>query len=85
MTINDVFDCETENEDVFNGTVKKLCANMIETGFDSLLFAYGPAGSSKTFTLLGNPHPCICNGIKGGLQHAIDYLLNQPSQKVEKL
>ena len=83
MQFNDVFDRKSDNLEVFNGTAKKLCDNMIETGFNSLLFAYGQTGSGKTFTLLGNPGKS--DGIKGVLPFAIEYLLNHPSGKVEKL
>ena len=83
MQFNAVFDPNTNNNDVFNGTAKRLCDNIIETGFNSLLFAYGQTGSGKTYTLLGNPGKS--DGVKGVLTIAIEYLLNHPSQKVNKL
>ena len=39
MKFHSVFDGKCENIDIFNGTAKMLCDNMIQTGFNSLLFA----------------------------------------------
>ena len=39
MKFHSVFDEKCENIDIFNGTAKLLCDNMIQTGFNSLLFA----------------------------------------------
>ena len=80
MTFDHVFDSDCDNMDVFQGTAKTLCDNIIETGFNSLLCGFGQIGSGKTYTLLGDQDAKV----KGVLTQAIEYLLHHESGRVSK-
>ncbi|ORX95822.1 kinesin-domain-containing protein, partial [Basidiobolus meristosporus CBS 931.73] len=49
-----VFDEDSTQEDVFEGTSKSLIDNILN-GFNSTVFAYGATGCGKTHTISGTP------------------------------
>ena len=47
------FDESASQIDVFENTTKFLCES-VSNGYNSTVFAYGPTGAGKTYTMLGN-------------------------------
>ncbi|XP_055789807.1 kinesin-like protein KIF19 isoform X1 [Salvelinus fontinalis] len=46
------FDCSANQEEVYRATTKGLIEGLI-SGYNATVFAYGPTGCGKTFTMLG--------------------------------
>lgn len=50
-----MFGPETTQKELYDGAALKLLAdNAVEKGINGTVFAYGPTGAGKTFTMLGN-------------------------------
>ncbi|GAB6033182.1 Kinesin-like protein kif18a [Chamberlinius hualienensis] len=50
---HNVFDEAATNEEIYNATTAEILDDLI-TGYNCSIFAYGPTGAGKTFTMLGN-------------------------------
>ncbi|POI23835.1 hypothetical protein CIB84_012417, partial [Bambusicola thoracicus] len=65
------FDSTSTQETVYRATTQGLIASVI-SGCDATIFAYGPTGCGKTYTMLGtDSEPGICARALGDLFHAI--------------
>ncbi|XP_042720933.1 kinesin-like protein KIF19 [Lagopus leucura] len=65
------FDSTSTQETVYRATTRGLIASVI-SGCNATIFAYGPTGCGKTYTMLGtNSEPGICARALGDLFHAI--------------
>ncbi|KAM7143616.1 kinesin-like protein KIF19 isoform 5-T6 [Molossus nigricans] len=52
FTFDTVFDQHASQEDVYRATTQQLVAGVI-SGYNATVFAYGPSGTGKTYTMLG--------------------------------
>ncbi|XP_031412202.1 kinesin-like protein KIF19 isoform X2 [Meleagris gallopavo] len=65
------FDSTSTQETVYRATTRGLIASVI-SGCNATIFAYGPTGCGKTYTMLGtDSEPGICARALGDLFHAI--------------
>ncbi|XP_040505737.1 kinesin-like protein KIF19 isoform X3 [Gallus gallus] len=65
------FDSTSTQETVYRATTQGFIASVI-SGCDATVFAYGPTGCGKTYTMLGtDSEPGICARALGDLFHAI--------------
>lgn len=53
FVFDNVFDCYTSQENIFN-TIAKNNIDWVIKGYNASIFAYGPTSSGKTFTMFGN-------------------------------
>ncbi|NXG62115.1 KIF19 protein, partial [Hemiprocne comata] len=66
-----VFDSSATQETVYRATTRGLIEGII-SGYNATIFAYGPTGCGKTYTMLGtNREPGICARALGDLFQAI--------------
>ncbi|KAM9281771.1 kinesin-like protein KIF19 [Morus bassanus] len=65
------FDSTATQETVYHATTRGLIADVI-SGYNATVFAYGPTGCGKTYTMLGtDSEPGICTRALGDLFQAI--------------
>ncbi|KAK4812060.1 hypothetical protein QYF61_026892, partial [Mycteria americana] len=76
------FDSTATQETVYRATTRGLIAGVI-SGYNATVFAYGPTGCGKTYTMLGtNGEPGICTRTLGDLFQAIEDASGDTEYKV---
>lgn len=77
FVFNKVFDSESTNADVFEGSTRDMIASLLE-GYNCSVFAYGATGAGKTHTMLGKENdPGITYRTVAELFQQIDSLQEQ--------
>ncbi|XP_063781155.1 kinesin-like protein KIF19 [Pseudophryne corroboree] len=54
FTFNHVFDQAATQENVYDSTMKNIVDDIL-AGYNAAIFAYGPTGTGKTYTMMGKP------------------------------
>ncbi|KAM3128463.1 hypothetical protein pb186bvf_019395 [Paramecium bursaria] len=75
MTFNKIFNQQTNNQQVFDQTLKEFLPMLIQ-GFHVTLLCYGMTGAGKTHTMFGNNDGIIQNAIKELSQYKIQTKLS---------